>query len=358
MLFANAYSEAIDLLKELIKIPSSSGREDAATQFLQSKLKLYFPQSRMDRKGNNLVVESIGETDGPTLLLCSHLDTVEALDSWTYDPFGAQQVGDKLYGLGSNDAGASLVSLIAAMRLIGKPKAGRIILALVAEEEVGSQGFYTIEPSLPRYDAAIFGEPTNLKMATSMRGAMRLKLRSRGIGCHASVPWEGDNATDKFVQDIQALRAIDLKDDSPWGGSTIEPTLINGGRTANQIPDLIETTLDVRTTPKKNNEWILRSIQDADMEIEVLFNRRKPMFNDPQSKIVKAFQKHYPSLDECVFDGTCDMAFATAPSIILGPGELKVAHVADEYTELLAIKEAISVYKSVIETYLSDCGES
>ncbi|MDD5587325.1 MAG: M20/M25/M40 family metallo-hydrolase [Alphaproteobacteria bacterium] len=344
------YQEAVTTLQSLIAIPSFSKEEEKAADYIQSLLRGWFPDC-VSRIGNNLIVEIKGQAEGPTLLLCSHIDTVQVLDNWTRDPFGAEIDGDKIYGLGSNDAGASLVSLIAATRLMLPLEHGRILLCLVAEEETGPNGFVKIEPDIPHYDAAIFGEPTDLNMASSMRGGMTIRIVSRGIGCHASTPWEGKNAIDKFVQDMRAIRKIDLKDKSPWGGATIEPTVVQGGKSANQIPSLIETTLDVRTTPEKNNEWIVRALKKAGVKTEVLFDRRRPMHNPPDSKIVSAFREHYPDSPECVFNGSCDMAFSKAPSIILGPGSLKVAHIADEYASLSSIRKAITVYRNVIQTF-------
>ena len=346
-----AFKDAVDMLGALVAIPSFSGEEKAAADYLEKKLSPLFPK-QVTRKGNNLVIDIKGEEKGPTLLLCSHIDTVQVLDEWTHDPFGAEIKDGRLYGLGANDAGASLVSLIAAVRLLLPLKKGRVLLALVAEEETGAGGFAAIEQSLPRYDAAIFGEPTNLKMVSCMRGSMKVAVKSRGIGCHGSTPWEGKNAIDQFAADLKILRGIDLKDSSIWGGATMEPTLIHGGKTNNQIPSLVETTLDIRTTPDKNNAWFLDTLKKTGLDVAILSNRRFPMFNPPDSKIVKAFRAHYPDSPECVFNGNCDMAFSKAPSIILGPGDLKMAHVADEYTELAAIKEAMDVYKNVISTYL------
>lgn len=346
------FEESIDLLGHIIKIPSTSGHEENVVAFLEERLNTYFPK-KVTRKDRNLIVDLGGHRTGPTILLCSHIDTVEALGTWTRDPFGAEKEDDKIYGLGSNDAGASVVSLVAAARLIDTPNVGRILLALVAEEEVGSQGFHAIEPGLPRYDAAIFGEPTDLKAATSMRGSMRARIHSRGRCCHASMPWEGKNAIDQMVIDVQAIRAIDLVDGSIWGGATIEPTIVGGGKSPNQIPDLVETMLDIRTTPDKNNDWILGELKKTGAEIEILSNRRRPIFNAPDSKIVQAYRKSFPDETDCIFNGNCDMAFSKAASIILGPGDLKMAHVADEYTRPSDIKRAIAAYYNVINRFLS-----
>jgi acetylornithine deacetylase len=347
-----AAADAIDLLKRLVAIPSVSGNEKAAADFLHGELTRFFPGAKITRSLHNLTVVIDSAQPGPALLLCSHIDTVAVASGWTRDPFGAAVEGDKIYGLGANDAGASVVSMIAAARLMLPLQKGRLILCLAAEEEAGGQGFIKVESELPRYDAAIFGEPTNMGVATAMRGAMRAILHSHGKACHASRPWEGANAVDAFVKDVQKLRCIDLKDASPWGGATIEPTVIRAGESPNQIPALVETTLDIRTTPEKNNEWIAQQLQQAGLDVKITFDRRKPMHNDPASRLVQAVRQAVPKAADYTFNGTCDMAFATAPSIVMGPGVSNRSHIADEFIRAPEIAEAIPVYAAVIGEFL------
>ncbi|MGE3623017.1 MAG: M20 family metallopeptidase [Bdellovibrionales bacterium] len=345
--------EAVDLLKSLIEIPSISKQEEKAADFLEQQLRAWFPPDAVRRLGHNLTVDIKGASNGPTLLLCSHFDTVAPAAGWKRDPFKAQVEDDRIYGLGANDAGASIVSMIAAARKLDGKFSGRLLLGLVAEEESGNQGFVKIEPDLPRYDAAIFGEPTGMEAASAMRGSMRALLRSRGISCHASRPWQGRNATDQFVQDILALRAIDLKDGSPWKQATIEPTVIRGGTSTNQIPDLIEATLDIRTTPEKNNDFVIAALEKAGLEIEVITNLRRPMSNDPASPVMQALRKVAPPIPDYVFNGSCDMAFSTAPSIIMGPGKSERSHAADEFIRVPELAHAIETYAAVAKIFLS-----
>jgi len=345
--------EAIALLKSLIAIPSLSGQEAQAADHLESQLQTYFP-GQVRRSGNNIVVDCPGNSQGNTLLLCTHIDTVKPADGWTRDPFAAEVDGDKIFGLGANDAGASVVSMIAAMRsLTSMP--GRIVLCLAAEEEAGAQGFVKIENELPRYQAAIFGEPTNMGVASAMRGAMRAILRSRGVACHSSRPWEGKNACDQFASDLKLLRAIDLKDTSTWGQATIEPTIINGGASPNQIPDLVETTLDIRTTPEKHNDWVLAQLKKTNLEIEITFNKRRPIIAEEQSPLMQAIKSAQPQIADYTFNGTCDMAFSTAPGVVMGPGMSTRSHAANEYITVPEISQAIDIYTSVIEKYMSIC---
>lgn len=346
-----ATSDAIDLLKAMLAIPSVSGNEDAVAGFLCERLDAWFPK-QVSRSGHNVFVDMPGVSDGPTLLLCSHIDTVEAAKAWTRNPFAATVEGDKIYGLGSNDAGASVVSMIAAARGLSPLKAGRLVVCLAAEEEAGSQGFFKIESELPRYTAAIFGEPTSMGVATAIRGSMRAVLRSHGKACHASRPWEGKNACDAFAEDLGKLRCIDLKDSSPWGQATIEPTIVKGGQSTNQIPDLIEATLDIRTTPDKNNDWMCGLFKERGLDVEITINRRRPMMNPPDSPLVRAIKSAKEGMADYVFNGTCDMAFATAPSVVMGPGRSERSHAADEFITIGEIADAVPVYTQTIRNYL------
>jgi acetylornithine deacetylase len=344
--------ESVALLKALVMIPSLSGKEDQAATYLEEKLAAWF-EGCVKRSGNNLITDIPGKEPGPTLLLCSHIDTVAPANGWTRDPFGALTEGEKIYGLGANDAGASVVSMLSAARLVGIPKVGRLLICLAAEEEAGSQGFFTVESELPRYDAAIFGEPTNMGMAVSMRGAMRAILRSRGKSCHASRPWEGKNACDQFASDMESLRKIDLTDASPWGGTTVEPTIVQGGTSPNQIPDLIETTLEIRTTPEKDNDWVVTALRNAGLDIEVTINRRRPTGGDMQSRLIKTIREALPDTGDYVFNGTCDMAFSKAPSVIIGPGRSERSHAADEFITVPELTDAIDRYTAILKSFLA-----
>ena len=343
--------DTVGLLKALVAIPSVSGNEDQVATFLDRQLGSWFP-GHVKRSGHNLIVDLKGEAEGPTLLLCSHIDTVAPAKDWTRAPFAATVEGDKIYGLGANDAGASVVSMIGAARAVYPLKAGRLVLCFAAEEEAGSQGFMKVEAELPRYDAAIFGEPTNMGVASAIRGSMRAIMRSHGKSCHASRPWEGKNACDAFAEDLRKLRCIDLKDNSPWKQATVEPTVIHGGQSTNQIPDLVEATLDIRTTPEKNNSWIEEIFKKAGLDIEITINRRRPMASDPASPLIRAIRRADPELADYIFNGSCDMAFTTAPSIVLGPGRSERSHAADEFITIQELSRAVQIYTSVLASYL------
>ncbi len=347
----NLTDESLYLLAELVSIPSLSGDEDKAASLLEEHLQKLSPEV-VERRGNNLIATWRGRRPGPTLLLCSHIDTVAPASGWTRNPFKATIEGDHLYGLGANDAGASVVSMIGAIKAVTPFDTGQVVLCIAAEEELGSNGFMAIESLLPRYDAAIFGEPTNMGIATEMRGAMKLIMHSRGTACHASRPWEGRNAIDSFASDLERVRSLDLVDSSRWGRATIEPTSISGGKSSNQIPDLITTTLDIRTTPTRNNDWILNALRTRGIEFYVESNRRRPMASPAGHPLVQALKRAIPNHVEYAFNGTCDMAFATAPSVVMGPGRSERSHAADEFCTRTEIRDAIHSYAEVIRAYM------
>lgn len=342
--------DTVELLKSIVSIPSVSGNEDQVATFLGQKLEQWFPGC-VKRSGHNLIVDLQGQTQAPSLMLCSHIDTVEPAKAWTRQPFAATVEGDKIYGLGANDAGASVVSMVAAARSVFPLKTGRLLLCFAAEEEAGSNGFFKVEPELPRYDAAVFGEPTDMGVAIAIRGSMRAVMRSHGVACHASRPWEGVNACDVFAEDLRKLRCIDLKDNSPWKQATVEPTILRAGQSTNQIPDLVEATLDIRTTPEKNNDWIEQVFKSSGLDIEITINRRRPMTNDAASQLVKAIRTARPELPDYIFNGTCDMAFSKAPSVVMGPGRSERSHAADEYITIPELAQAIDIYTDVVQGY-------
>lgn len=344
-------AESVELLARMVEIPSLSGDENAVAELVSRHLASLSPSENY-RIGNSVVAIWRGSQPGPTLLLCSHLDTVAPATGWSRDPFKATFEGDRLYGLGTNDAGASVVSMVGAVASVLPVLRGTVVLCIAAEEERGSNGFVAIEPLLPRYDAAIFGEPTGMGVATEMRGAMRVIMKSRGVAAHASRPWEGKNAVDTLVTDLAKIRALPLRDASPWGGATVEPTTVQGGASTNQLPDLITTSLDIRTTPERGNAWILQQLTESQIEFEVLADKRRPVFSSPQSTLVQAIFQANPSTSRYTFNGTCDMAFSTAPSVIMGPGHSSRSHVADEFITTTEIATAIEVYSSVIRGYL------
>lgn len=341
----------IDLLKQLIEIPSVSKDEAALVAFFAGHLEKLFPNA-ISIDDRNITVDLGDKQAGTTLLLCSHIDTVSPASGWTKDPFKATVEStvedDRIYGLGANDALASVVSMTEAAKRVAEKIKGRLLLSFVCEEELGGNGFYKIEPTLPRYTYGIFGEPTNMRIGHTMRGSMHLTMLSRGKSCHASRPHEGKNAVEKSMHDLEKIFSLKLKDSSPWGGATVQPTIIKGGASRNQIPDLVETILDVRPTSEINNEAILNMLRQAGIEFEIIANRRKPMTCPPDSPLLAAVKHALPDSPLYPFGGSCDMAYSTAPSLVIGPGASERSHAADEFICKSELDAAANGYERVI----------
>lgn len=352
-----SHIDVVKLIKSLIEIPSVSGNEANIAAFVHEYASEVFPD-KVTRDGNSVIV-TLGNADTEhRLLLCSHIDTVMPSDGWTRDPYKATVEGSKIYGLGANDALASCVSMFGALSQAQELFTGNagVTLALVEEEETGNNGFCRLEPKL-NYSSAIFGEPTQMRAATEMRGYMRIKLLGTGKNCHASRPWEGKNAILDLVRQLDALSKENLKDDSPWGQATIEPTIVNAGNSANQIPDHAEAILDIRPTPAVNNDKILEILDRLECTYEIIHNHRRPMRCDPASEVMQAVEHALPGQEKFAFGGSCDMAFSTSPSIVMGVGKSVRSHAADEFIETEELADGTEKYLNVIQSYVACFGK-
>ena len=358
---ANTIEQTVELIRSLIRIESISGNEQPLVDFFSDWCIKRFPKNSVTLSGRNIVIDLKGDgfngSTEKTILLCSHYDTVPVCSGWKKDPFGAELEGETIFGLGANDALASVVTMTnGALENLAaiKQSDNRVILSFVCEEELGNKGFVSVEPTLPRYGQAIFGEPTALRIGYCMRGSVKLKVLVRGKSCHASRPHEGENAIFNLGAALQKIKNIPLKDDSPWGTATLEPVVIKGGTAENQIPDLIEILLDSRPTWKRNNEYIIEALRATGLDMEVIRNIRRPMAIATDHPLVKLAQAANPSAQLYPFGGSCDMAFSTAPSIVFGPGASERSHAADEHIKISELQAGVDSFATIIRRF---CGE-
>jgi len=251
--------EAQKILIELIQTPSISGDEKETADLIQK----YLEKNGVDtqRKYNNVWVQNqILDPDKPTLLLNSHHDTVKPNAGWSMDPYKPIEREGKLFGLGSNDAGASLVSLLATF-LFFKNRDDldhNIIFAATAEEETtGENGIASVLGELGQIDLAIVGEPTGMQLAIAEKGLMVLDCQARGISGHAARD-TGDNAILMALNDIQWLSSYKFDQSSKYLGPVkITVTMIQAGYQHNVIPDRCTFTVDIRTTDAYTHDEIL-----------------------------------------------------------------------------------------------------
>ena len=350
MAYKKYTNEAVELLSRLICTPSVSRDEKAAADILQQQIKEWgLPCKRI---GNNLMVAKRLSKKKPTLLLNAHIDTVKPVATWTRDPFTPTIEDGKLYGLGSNDCGGGLVSLLQAYRILSEVRELPYNLIYVAscEEEVsGQNGFSLVLPTLPPIDVAIVGEPTGMQPAIAEKGLMVIDGIAHGKSGHAARN-EGVNAIYEVLDDLQWLRNYKFRKVSPLLGETkATVTVIHAGTQHNVIPDKVEFVIDVRTNEYYQNEFLFAFLQKH-MKSELkarsfrLHSSSIPENHPLIKKCKKMRMKPFgsPTLS--------DQALMPFPSFKLGPGESCRSHSADEFIKIDEIHQAINKYVKLLSS--------
>jgi acetylornithine deacetylase len=344
-----ASHNAIRLLQQLIAIPSFSRQEEEASDFLQQYMvNLGYT---VNRKGNNLWAFA-GEMNPAkkTLLLNSHIDTVRPAATWTRNPFSPDKEGDKLFGLGSNDAGASLVSLLAVFDVLAKKEQPyNLIFSVSAEEEVsGANGCATMIPELPPIDLAVVGEPTGMQLAVTEKGLLVLDCVARGKSGHAARE-EGDNAIYKAIEDINLLRNYRFPKQSELSGAVkISVTMVNAGTQHNVVPDRCDFVVDIRSNEFYSN-------------VEIVAELRNFLFSEITPRSTHLNASHIPLDHPIVQRGVAmGLTYYGSPtssdqmripytSIKVGPGESSRSHSANEFVLLSEIEQGIDIYLKLLD---------
>jgi len=342
--------EVISLLKRLIETQSFSREEEHTAALIQD----FFKQKEFPfqtKKNNIWAYNKCFDAAKPTVLLNSHHDTVKPNKSWTLDPFQALVEGDKLFGLGSNDAGGCLVSLIATFCHFydREDLTYNIVIAATAEEEVsGKEGLEIVVPELPEISFAIVGEPTEMHLAVAEKGLLVLDCTAKGKSGHAARE-EGDNAIYKAIRDIEWIRNYKFPKVSPTlGPIKMSVTIINAGTQHNVVPDTCVFTIDVRATDQYTLEEIIEVIQEnIQSDVSARSIRLRPSSIPMEHPIVQAGLKRgrtaYGS------PTTSDQALLDCPSLKMGPGHSERSHTADEFIYLHEIEAGILQYISMLE---------
>ena len=342
-------TESIELLKEMIAIPSLSREEKVIADFLEERYHSWGLNPM--RGGNNLWMKSkYWDDTKPVVLLNSHIDTVRPVNGWNSNPFEAVVVGDKLTGLGSNDAGASVVSLIAVFRSFFENKTlpFNLILCTSAEEEIsGEHGIASVLMQLGKIDVAIVGEPTLMDIAVAEKGLIVLDCEAKGIAGHAARN-EGENAIYKAIKDIQILESYKFPDESPLLGPVkMTVTQIEAGRQHNVIPDSCKFVIDVRTNEFYSNEDAFQMICKL---ISSKVTPRSFRLNSSNIDVNHPIVKRGISIGRQIYGSptTSDQAVIPYPSIKMGPGDSARSHTANEYILLSEIREGIRIYLNLL----------
>ncbi len=340
--------DTIDLLKNMIRIPSFSREEGAVADFLERWM--LTEGFAVRRLGNNLWMES-GPADGrPTILLNAHIDTVKPASGYTRDPFSPEVEDGCLYGLGSNDDGGSLIALLETYsRVIQKEQPYRLIFSATAEEEVsGKGGLDLILPELGRIDFGVMGEPTGMRMAVAERGLMVLDCTAYGKSGHAARN-EGVNAIYKAIEDIQWFKNHSFDRVSDFLGSVkMSVTQINAGTQHNVVPDRCTFVVDVRPNGMYTNPELLEMIKSS-VSCEV------------KERSTRIGSSHLPLDHPAVVRGlslglepfgsptTSNQALCHFPTLKIGPGDSARSHSANEYIRLDEIASGIETYIALLD---------
>lgn len=345
--------DSIALLKQLISTPSFSREEqhtaDLIADFIRGK------NVQVHRKGNNIwCYNEHFDVKKTTILLNSHHDTVKPNPGYTVDPFSPTIEQGKLYGLGSNDAGGALVSLIAVFLYFYDDKSLKynLCLAATAEEEIsGKNGIESILDEVGELDFAIVGEPTLMQLAIAERGLMVIDCETIGKAGHAARN-EGENAIYKAVEAINWFRTYRFpKESTLFGPISMNVTIIEAGSQHNVVPASCKFTVDVRVTDVYRNEEVLEIIKtNIDAEVVARSTRLKPSSISPEHPIVQSGldlgRKTYGS------PTTSDQALLDIPSLKIGPGDSARSHTANEYIYIDEIEEGVTIYTEMLKSIL------
>jgi acetylornithine deacetylase len=340
-------NEAVELLKRLISTPSVSRDEGRAADVFEQQARDWGLPAR--RIGNNILIQGELDVQKPTLLLNAHIDTVKPVTTWTRDPFTPTVEGDRLYGLGANDCGGGLVSLLQVYRMLhGSCSSYNLVYLASCEEEVSGAGGFTLAlPVLPKIDVAIVGEPTGMQPAIAEKGLMVIDGIAHGKSGHAARN-EGVNAIYEALDDLVWLRDYRFRKESTLLGPTkMTVTVLNSGTQQNVIHDECRFVIDVRTNEYYTNEYLFSFLQ-------------KHVKSELKARSFRLSSSHipmeHPLIQRCIERGMTpfgsptlsDQALMPFLSFKLGPGDSARSHSADEYICISEIERAIETYMALL----------
>lgn len=348
------YSSSINLLKELISIPSLSREEDqtagALTRFLGTR---GIEHSRI--ANNVFAFNKYFDASKPTILLNSHHDTVKPNPAFTLDPFTPVEKDGKLFGLGSNDAGGPLVSLIATFLNFYNEQSLKynLVLAATAEEEIsGHNGIEMLLPSLGKIDFAIVSEPTQMQMAIAEKGLLVLDCTVTGKAGHAARN-EGDNAIYKAIKDIEWFKSYQFQKVSDLLGPVKMSVTVIGteNKAHNVVPSLCTFVADIRVNELYTFDELLVEIKkNVGATVTPRSTRMRSSLIPVEHVLVQSGLKlgrtYYGS------PTTSDKALMPFPALKMGPGDSARSHTADEFIYTAEIREGIEIYINLLKNIL------
>jgi acetylornithine deacetylase len=350
----------VDLLRELVAIPSMSGEETELAAFVEETTRRWGLD--VVRDANAVQIEVRGWGPGPTLAFASHLDVVPPGSGWTRDPFDPVIEGTRLYGRGSGDAKASVAAMLYAAKDIadsGGMDSGRLLILLGYSEETRNTTMGTAVEAAGEIDAAVIGEPTNLDFAVAQRGLMMVDLVAEGDQRHAGYATdEGGftNSVQVLARDLLQLEGMFAGRSHPvLGRATATATMLEAGVSRNVTPAVARAVLDIRSTPDWTHEELAEELRNAlTCEVIVTSRRLVPCETPAGSRLLDTASRlrpgatHFgsPTCSDWVFLRHCD-AFKC------GPGTSRRSHTADEYVDTPEVMAARGFYADLARAYLA-----
>ena len=345
--------EAIGLLQQLIAVPSFSTEEAQTAVCIQEWLESQGIPVR--RSGNNIIAQNAHyDPSKPNLLLNSHHDTVKPNGGYTRDPFTPEISNGKLYGLGSNDAGGALVSLLATFaHFYPVPDLSHnlIIVASGEEENSGPNGLRQVITELPEIAVAIVGEPTLMQLAIAEKGLVVFDAIVEGRSSHAAHP-NDQNPIYKCIEVLDWFQdyAFDRMSET-LGNVKTTVTQIQAGSQHNVVPSQVELVIDVRVNDKYTNKEIAEIFErEAPCSVKARTLRHGSSSIDADHPLVKSGVR----LGRSTYGSPTlsDQAVLSCPSLKLGPGDSTRSHTADEFIHVQEIHEGVSLYIDMLEHFL------
>ena len=350
MTLSELTNEAIFLLKKLIETESFSSDEDRSASLIEEWFKRYKVDYKRT-KNNVWAINKNFDESKPTLLLNSHHDTVKPNAAYTKDPFKAIVEDGKLYGLGSNDAGGCLVSLIAVFTYFYNKsdlKYNLVIVASAEEESSGPDGLNSMLSVIPKVDVAIVGEPTLMNLAIAEKGLVVFDAKVTGTPSHAAHPNE-NNCIYNTIKVLQWFKDFKFEKSSEvLGDVKLTVTQINGGSQHNVVPAEVDLVIDVRVNDKYTNKEIAEILQKLAPCNSI--TPRSLRLNSSSIPVNHELVKAGIAIGRSTYGSPTlsDQAVLTCPSLKLGPGDSTRSHSADEFIYMNEIEEGIKIYVELL----------
>lgn len=366
-------SEVIELLRNLVRIPSVSLHEKEIGEFIVSKLQEWgFQPERqsVEKDRFNVICRLKGEGEGPSILFNGHIDT-QKTEGMTIDPFSAELKDGRVYGRGSADMKAGLAAIMSAFKAVRKSGVklkGEAIIAFTVGEELDSKGIKALAESNIKADMGVCAEISNLRLAIGHKGGYSGKITTKGVATHSSIPEKGVNAIYKMMKVIEGLRNMPfLKDEDPlFGRSTVSIGTIQGGRWYTWVPDYCTIEYNFRLTPKYTPEYVKNQIEkllgrlkDEDPQFEaeftgfgdsaVLISKDEPIVGIARRALEYVLKKPIEVWGAPYWtDAATLITKCGIPTVVLGPGGIEQAHSANEWVNIDETVKAAKVYALMI----------